>query len=70
MVEPETAGNPMNEQKWVRSSLRHLSKELIAQGHLACPKTVGRLLKKRDYSLKSNVKRLAGSQHPDRNTQF
>jgi hypothetical protein len=70
MVEPETAGNPMNEQKWVRSSLRHLSKELVAQGHLACPKTVGRLLKKMDYSLKANIKRLAGSQHPDRNTQF
>ena len=70
MVEPETAGNPMNEQKWVRSSLRHLSKRLKAQGHLACPKTVGRLLKGMDYSLKSNVKRLAGSQHPDRNTQF
>jgi hypothetical protein len=70
MVEPETAGNPMNEQKWVRSSLRHLSKRLKAQGHLACPKTVGRLLKEMDYSLKSNVKRLAGSQHPDRNTQF
>lgn len=70
MVEPETAGNPMNGQKWVRSSLRHLSKELDAQGHSACPKTVGRLLKKLNYSLKANVKRLAGSQHPDRNTQF
>jgi len=70
MVEPETAGNPMNGQKWVRSSLRHLSEKLKAQGHLACPKTVGRLLKKMDYSLKANVKRLAGSQHPDRNTQF
>jgi len=70
IIEPETAGNPMSEQKWVRSSLRHLSKELGAQGHSACPKTVGRLLKKLDYSLKANVKRLAGKQHPDRNTQF
>jgi hypothetical protein len=70
MVAPETAGNPMNGQKWVRSSLRHLSEKLKAQGHLVCPKSVGRLLKKMDYSLKANVKRLAGSQHADRNTQF
>lgn len=70
MVAPETAGSPMNEQKWVRSSLRQLSKKLKAKSHPACPKTVGRLLKKMDYSLKANVKRQAGSQHPDRNTQF
>jgi len=60
----------MNAQKWVRSSLRHLSKELKAKGHPACPKTVGRLLKQLDYTLKANRKRLAGTQHPDRNTQF
>ena len=70
IIAPETAGDPMSEQKWVRSSLRHLSEKLKAKGHSACPKTVGRLLKKRDYSLKANVKRQAGSQHPDRNTQF
>jgi hypothetical protein len=69
-VEPETAGNPMSEQKWVRSSLRHLSEELNKVGHRACPKTVARLLKQADYSLKVNSKRLAGAQHPDRNTQF
>ena len=33
-------------------------------------RTVGRLLKQMNYSLKANVKRQAGSQHPDRNTQF
>jgi Rhodopirellula transposase DDE domain len=60
----------MSEQKWVRSSLRHLSETLKAKGHRACPMTVGRLLVKMDYSLKANVKRLAGAHHPDRNTQF
>lgn len=60
----------MNDQKWVRSSLRHLSKALGEQGHFVCAKTVGRLLKKLNYSLKANVKRLAGTQHPDRKTQF
>jgi hypothetical protein len=70
MVDPETAGNPMNAEKWVRSSLQHLSEKLKDQGHEVCPKTVGRLLKDLKYSLKANVKRRAGSQHPDRNTQF
>lgn len=70
MIGPETAGDPMGEQKWVRSSLRHLSAKLRTQGHAACPTTVGRLLEKMDYSLRANVKRQAGSPHPDRNTQF
>ena len=70
MVEPETAGNPMNGAKWVRSSLRHLSEQMNAKGYPACPKTIGRLLKALDYSLKANAKRASGSQHPDRNTQF
>ena len=60
----------MNTEKWLRSSLRHLSDSLKAQGHVACPNTVGRLLKEMNYSLKANVKRQAGTQHLDRNTQF
>lgn len=70
MVMPETAGNPMSSQKWVRSSLRHLSAGMKENGHPISPMTVRRLLKKMDYSLKVNVKRLAGSQHADRNDQF
>ncbi len=60
----------MNTEKWLRSSLRHLSDNLKAQGYAACPNTVGRLLKQMNYALKANVKRQAGTQHPDRNTQF
>ncbi len=67
---PETGGNPMSSQKWVRSSLRHLSNGMKGNGHPASPMTVRRLLKKMDYSLRVNAKRLAGSQHPDRNDQF
>lgn len=70
IVSPETAGDPMSEQKWVRSSLQQLSDKLKSIGHSACPKTIGRLLRKKNYSLKANDKRLAGSHHPDRNTQF
>ena len=60
----------MNTEKWLRSSLRHLSDSLKAQGHAACPHTVGRLLKEMKYSLKAHIKRQAGRQPPDRNTQF
>ena len=57
-------------QKWVRSSLRHLAHRLHEVGKPVCPATVGRLLRQQDYSLKVNVKREAGVDHPDRNRQF
>jgi hypothetical protein len=38
MVEPETAGNPMNAEKWVRSSLQHLSENLKEQDMRFVPK--------------------------------
>jgi len=71
MVEPETAGDPMSKQKWVRSSLRSLSQRLSRAGHDASAPTVSRLLKKHDYSLRVNAKeKEARAQHPDRDAQF
>lgn len=61
----------MSEQKWVRSSLRHLSRRLEEAGHAASPPTVGRLLRKLGYSLRVNVKKHeASAAHPDRQSQF
>ncbi len=61
----------MSEQKWVRSSLRHLSKRLEQLGHGASPPTVGRLLRKLGYSLRVNVKKQeASAVHADRKPQF
>ena len=70
MVAPETAGEPGSKQKWVRSSLRELSRGLAQIGHAASPPTVSRLLKNLDYSSKANVKKEAGKDHPDRDEQF
>jgi DDE family transposase len=71
MVEPETAGHPMSEQKWVRSSLRSLRTRLHHAGPPARAPTVSRLLKKHDYALRVNAKeKEARAQHPDRDTQF
>src|SRR5580704_12840470 len=60
----------MSEQKWVRSSLRHLSHRLGVLGKSACATTMSRLLRKHKYSLKVNVKKEAGADHADRNRQF
>ena len=60
----------MTGRKWVRCSLRHLSDDLHKQGHRACPNTVARLLRKQNFSLKSNRKGQSGKIHPDRDLQF
>jgi Rhodopirellula transposase DDE domain len=70
MLSEEVAGDPMGPQKWVRSSLRNLSKRLEEQGHQACTHTVARLLRKMGYSLQVAKKKQAGAQHPDRDEQF
>lgn len=70
-MEPETAGDPLGEQKWVRSSLRRLSARLGSAGHRASPPTVARLLGKLKYALHVNAKKLeASADRPDRQTQF
>jgi hypothetical protein len=71
LVEPVTAGDPMTEQKWVRVSLRHLSRQLGEAGHPASPPTVRRLLDDQGYRLHANTKQLESSAaHPDRDQQF
>lgn len=71
MVEPETAGDPMSDHKWVRSSLRSLSERLRQGGHVASAPTVSRLLKGNGYSLRVNAKEKdPRSQHPERDAQF
>ena len=70
-MEPETAGDPMSDQKWVRSSLRELSRKLEGAGYPVSPPTVGRLLEKLDYALHVNAKKVeASASHADRNEQF
>jgi hypothetical protein len=67
----EVAGDPMGDQRWVRSSLRHLSERLGAQGHRASPSTVSRLLKGLDFSLKTNKRKQgAVGRCPERDEQF
>jgi hypothetical protein len=70
LVEPETAGDPMSAQKWVRRSLRQLSTRLRDAGHPVSPPTVGRLLDDVGYALHVNAKKAeASAAHADRNAQ-
>jgi transposase len=66
----ETAGDPMSEEKWVRSSTMKLRDQLNGLGHQLSHSTVHRLLKKMGFSLKFNKKRRVGSQSPERDEQF
>lgn len=60
----------MKIRKFVRRSLRNLSKDLQHHGHRASHTTVGKLLREENYSPKANQKRYASSRHPDRDRQF
>jgi len=60
----------MNDRKWQRSSLRRVAGQLAEAGYRISQTTLRRLLEEMKYSLKANVKRLAGSSHPDRERQF
>jgi Rhodopirellula transposase DDE domain len=67
-VDAETAGNPCSEEKWVRSRLRALSKQLDRR---ACPTTIGRLLREQKFGLRSHRKVLhTGKRHAERDRQF
>jgi hypothetical protein len=67
----EEAGDPMGEQRWVRSSLRHLSERLTDEGHPSSPGTVARLLKDMGFSLRTNKRKQGTSGRcPERDEQF
>src|SRR4249919_671499 len=70
MLKDEIAGDPMTEQKWIRSSVDRLSKRLADEGHQASGSTVARLLKKMGFSLKANKRKQGRSGCPDRDEQF
>lgn len=68
LVDPEIAGNPASDEKWVRSRLRSLSQALQKR---ACPTTIGRLLREQKFGLRSHRKVLhTGKPHAERDRQF
>jgi len=70
MLADEVAGDPMTDQKWVRSSLSRLSKRLKEEGHQASTTTVARLLRKMGFSPKANKRKQGRMGCPERDEQF
>ncbi len=70
IMDHDTAGDPMTLRRWSRKSLHRVSAEIRAQNISISANTASRLLKELHYSLKSNRKEIAETQHPDRDLQF
>jgi len=61
----ETAGDPVSGCKWTRKTTGKIARQLKRIGITVSAKTVGRLLKKMDYSLRKNLKSLeSGIRNP------
>lgn len=76
-MEYETAGDPITGLKWTHKTTEKISAELKSMGIDICAMTVGKLLKKLDYSLKSNSKKISNGgkkvtleEQKKRNNQF
>ena len=76
-MEPETAGDPMSGLKWTRKTTSKISMQLKSVGTSVSSTTVGKILKKLGFSLKSNVKKISSGgksmtlkEQEKRNNQF
>ncbi len=76
-MEYETAGDPMSNLKWTRKTTEKISNELSSLNIHVSKTTVGKLLKKMGFSLKTNVKKISKGgkkvskrEQEERNLQF
>jgi len=70
-IEPEVAGEPQSEKRWLRQSLSKIQRGLADQMDIHLSReTIRRLLHKKKIRPRSNVKRLHPQPHPDRDKQF
>jgi hypothetical protein len=70
LVEPTASGDPQAPLRWTSKSVRKLTTELQAMGHIVSRQLVLELLVNTGYSLQANRKTREGSAHPDRDAQF
>ena len=70
LIAPYTAGDPMSDQKWLNCRLCDIRQQLDRRGHRVSKSVISRVLHAHNYSLRVNVKKHAGKQHPDRDRQF
>jgi len=70
LIEDEVAGDPMNEKKWVRKTIRWMQENLNARGINVSLGTIWNTLKNLKISLKKNKKSTSAKDHPNRDEQF
>ncbi len=77
LMEYETAGDPMSNLKWTKKTTEKISKELASINITVSKTTVGKILKKMGFSLKSNSKKISNggksmtkNKQEERNQQF
>lgn len=71
MVEPEVAGNPQGQQRWICQSLSKIQAALAEQKEIEVSReTIREILSNQQIRPKSNIKRLHPKPHPDRDQQF
>lgn len=70
LVDPVTRGDPMSPLRWTCKSVRQLARALAEKGYKISYQVVSELLHEAGYSLQSNVKKLEGGSHEDRDAQF
>ena len=70
LLKDSTAGDPMGGLRWTHKTTRNLAAALNRRGVAISHGTVGRLLHEMKYSLRTNRKRLAKTNDPDRDRQI
>lgn len=70
LMQHDTAGDPMGGLKWTRRTTARIAAQLQQLGIQVSDRTVARLLKKMDFSLWVNHKKLSGVSPAERDAQF
>jgi hypothetical protein len=70
LLQDATAGDPIDGLRWTHKTIRALAGALRRRGFRVGRTTVARLLRQQRYSLRTNRKRRAGTQDPERDRQF
>lgn len=70
LIDDYSTGNPMNDSRWVRRTLRWIKSEIQKKGIKVSISTIRKTLIGSKISLKKNIKTKSTQSHPLRNDQF
>ena len=70
LMKYEVAGDPVSGLRWTRKTTKKIAAELSALGIRVSRKTVAKLLKQMNFSLRTNKKKISNGSPPTRDAQF